>query len=96
MWTEVPRAERPGLKRTRQRWQVPVQDVATEITMPLVQNPICEFGWKARPFLLKATDGKTYSFDDVRGRNGTLVVFICNHCPYVRASSIVSWKRRAR
>jgi peroxiredoxin len=53
--------------------------------MPLVQNPICEFGWKARPFSLKATDGKTYSFDDVRGPKGTLVVFICNHCPYVRA-----------
>jgi len=53
--------------------------------MPLVQNPICEFGWKAQPFSLKATDGKTYSFDDVRGPKGTLVVFICNHCPYVRA-----------
>jgi peroxiredoxin len=53
--------------------------------MPLLQNPICEFGWKARPFSLKATDGKTYSFDDVRGPKGTLVVFICNHCPYVRA-----------
>jgi peroxiredoxin len=53
--------------------------------MPLLQNPICEFGWKAQPFSLKATDGKTYSFDDVRGPKGTLVVFICNHCPYVRA-----------
>ena len=53
--------------------------------MALVQNPICEFGWKARPFSLKGTDGRTYSFDDVRGTNGTLVVFICNHCPYVRA-----------
>src|SRR5690242_18350647 len=40
---------------------------------------------KAKAFSLKATDGKTYSFEDVRGAKGTLVVFICNHCPYVRA-----------
>ena len=31
-------------------------------------------------------DGKTYSLADVRGPKGTLVVFICNHCPYVKAS----------
>jgi peroxiredoxin len=53
--------------------------------MPLVQNPICEFGWKARGFSLPGVDGKTYSLSDVRGAKGTLVVFICNHCPYVRA-----------
>ena len=53
--------------------------------MALVQNPICEFGWKARDFSLKGVDGKTYGLNDVRGPNGTLVVFICNHCPYVRA-----------
>lgn len=53
--------------------------------MALVQNPICEFGWKARDFALKGTDGKTYTFKDARGPKGTLVVFICNHCPYVRA-----------
>ena len=53
--------------------------------MALVQNPICEFGWKARPFALKGVDGKTYGLSDVRGAKGTLVVFICNHCPYVRA-----------
>jgi peroxiredoxin len=53
--------------------------------MALVQNPICEFGWKARDFALPGTDGKTYGLGDVRGRAGTLVVFICNHCPYVRA-----------
>src|SRR5882757_9522645 len=53
--------------------------------MALVQNPICEFGWKAKDFTLPGTDGKTYRLDDVRGRAGTLVVFICNHCPYVRA-----------
>jgi peroxiredoxin len=43
-------------------------------------------GWKARDFALKGIDGKTYSLSDVRGRKGTVVVFICNHCPYVKAS----------
>ena len=47
---------------------------------------ICAFGWKARDFALKGIDGKTYSLADVRGPKGTLVVFICNHCPYVKAS----------
>jgi len=53
--------------------------------MALVQNPICEFGWKAHDFSLRGVDGKTYGLKDVRGAKGTLVVFICNHCPYVRA-----------
>src|ERR1700680_3217514 len=47
---------------------------------------ICPFGWKARDFALKGTDGKTYSLADVRGPKGMLVVFICNHCPYVKTS----------
>jgi peroxiredoxin len=47
---------------------------------------ICAFGWKAHDFALKGVDGKTYSLSDVRGPKGMLVVFICNHCPYVRAS----------
>jgi peroxiredoxin len=46
---------------------------------------ICDFGWKARDFALKGVDGKTWSLADVRGPKGTLVVFICNHCPYVQA-----------
>jgi peroxiredoxin len=46
---------------------------------------ICAFGWKAPDFALKGVDGKTYSLADVRGQRGTLAVFICNHCPYVRA-----------
>ena len=53
--------------------------------MPAVQPPICEFGWKARDFALKGVDGKTYALKDVRGEKGTLVVFICNHCPFVKA-----------
>ena len=47
--------------------------------------PICDFGWPAPAFSLPATDGKTYSFDDIAGPKGTLVMFICNHCPYVLA-----------
>ncbi|MEK9642690.1 MAG: thioredoxin family protein [Paracoccaceae bacterium] len=44
---------------------------------------VCDFGWKAPSFSLPATDGKTYDLSDVSGANGTLVMFICNHCPYV-------------
>ena len=47
--------------------------------------PKCTFGWKAPNFALPATDGKTYSLTDLKGEHGTLVMFICNHCPYVQA-----------
>ena len=53
--------------------------------MALTAANICNFGWKAREFRLKGVDGKTYTLADVRGSKGTLVTFICNHCPYVRA-----------
>jgi AhpC/TSA family len=54
--------------------------------MALSKTGICDFGWKARDFALKGVDGQTYTLPDVRGPKGTLVVFICNHCPYVKAS----------
>ena len=54
--------------------------------MALSKPGICDFGWKARDFALKGVDGKTNALADVRGPKGTLVVFICNHCPYVKAS----------
>jgi peroxiredoxin len=54
--------------------------------MVLNTATICPFGWKARDFALKGVDGKTYSLAAIRGPKGTLVVFICNHCPYVKAS----------
>jgi peroxiredoxin len=54
--------------------------------MPTVEDHLCAFGWKAHGFALQGVDGKTYSLADVRGPKGTLVVFICNHCPYVKAS----------
>jgi len=47
--------------------------------------PVCDFGWKAPGFTLPATDGRTLSLDDVKGQSGTLIMFICNHCPYVLA-----------
>jgi peroxiredoxin len=47
--------------------------------------PTCDFGWEAADFRLPATDGRDYALHDIRGRNGTLIVFICNHCPYVKA-----------
>ena len=50
------------------------------------KSSICAFGWKARDFALNGVDDKTYSLADVRGPKGTLVVLICNHCPYVKAS----------
>jgi peroxiredoxin len=49
------------------------------------ETPICNFGEPARPFSLPATDGKTYTLADVKGPKGLLVMFICNHCPYVKA-----------
>lgn len=54
--------------------------------MALTKNSICDFGWKAPDFALKGVDGKTYTLADVRGPKGTLIAFICNHCPYVKAS----------
>ncbi len=47
--------------------------------------PVCDFGWKAPAFDLPATDGSNWSLDRIRGPRGTLIVFICNHCPYVQA-----------
>jgi len=53
--------------------------------MVSLETPVCDFGWKAPDFSLPGTDGKTYALADVQGPNGTLVMFICNHCPYVKA-----------
>ena len=51
--------------------------------MALSIPPVCDFGWKAAAFSLPATDGSDVSLDEVAGSNGTLLMFICNHCPYV-------------
>ncbi|MBT3306187.1 MAG: thioredoxin family protein [Alphaproteobacteria bacterium] len=53
--------------------------------MVSLETPICDFGWKALDFSLSGIDGKTYTLEDIRGPRGTLVMFICNHCPYVKS-----------
>ncbi|MEO1492415.1 MAG: thioredoxin family protein [Pseudomonadota bacterium] len=52
----------------------------------MAMPPMCDFGWKAPDFSLPATDGKTYALSDLAGETGTLVMFICNHCPYVTSA----------
>ena len=52
--------------------------------MPL-KTPICDFGQAAKDFELKSTNNEIIKLNDVKGTNGTLVMFICNHCPYVKA-----------
>lgn len=53
--------------------------------MVSLQPPVCDFGWPAPDFSLPGVDGRFHSLADVRGSRGTLVMFICNHCPYVKA-----------
>ena len=53
--------------------------------MALTKTPICDFGKKADYFELKSIDNKIISLNDVKGENGPLIMFICNHCPYVLA-----------
>ena len=48
-------------------------------------TPVCDFGWPAKDFDLLGIDGKRHRLADARGPNGLLVMFICNHCPYVKA-----------
>ena len=53
--------------------------------MVLTKTPICNFGEKAHNFNLKGIDGKSYSLKDCVGKRGIIIMFICNHCPYVKA-----------
>ncbi len=53
--------------------------------MALLETPVCDFGRKAIAFSLRGVDGKTWTLEECRGENGLLVMFICNHCPYVKA-----------
>ena len=50
-----------------------------------IQTPLCDFGQNAHDFKLKSINNKIISLDDIKGENGTLIMFICNHCPYVKA-----------
>lgn len=53
--------------------------------MPALETPICNFGWSAPDFSLPDLDGRLHSLADIRGETATLIMFICNHCPYVKA-----------
>ena len=50
-----------------------------------LKTPVCNSGSQAQDFSLPGIDGKIWSLEDCRGENGTLIMFICNHCPYVQA-----------
>lgn len=50
-----------------------------------VSPPVCDFGWKAPDFTLPGTDGRDWTLGQIAGPRGTLIMFICNHCPYVQA-----------
>jgi len=52
--------------------------------MAAASSPVA-LGWPAAEFDLPGVDGKRHTLASARGRNGLLVMFICNHCPYVRA-----------
>ena len=53
--------------------------------MALIETPICNFGEKAKNFNLLSTENKKVTLNNIKGENGTLIMFICNHCPYVKA-----------
>ncbi len=53
--------------------------------MVSLQTPVCDFGQPAIDFLLPGVDGSDWSLEKARGENGLLVMFICNHCPYVKS-----------
>lgn len=53
--------------------------------MVSLQTPLCDFGWKAPGFDLPGVDGRRHTLVEASGPNGLLVMFICNHCPYVKA-----------
>jgi peroxiredoxin len=49
------------------------------------ETRVCDFGWRAREFDLPGVDGRRHTLASTRGPKGALVMFICNHCPYVKA-----------
>ena len=53
--------------------------------MASLETPVCDFGVPAPDFALPGVDGRIWTRDDCRGEKGLLVMFICNHCPYVKA-----------
>ena len=54
--------------------------------MALTKTPVCDFGKKLRISKLKSIKNKLVSLNDIKGDKATLIMFICNHCPYVKQS----------
>ena len=52
--------------------------------MVKLTTPRVNLGWKAEDFLLTGVENNKYSLNDIKGKNGTVIMFICNHCPYVK------------
>ena len=50
-----------------------------------LSTPVCNFGEKSYDFNLQSTENKIVSLNNIKGENGYLIMFICNHCPYVQA-----------
>ena len=55
------------------------------MNMVRTETPICDFHQSAIDFNLKGVDGNYYNLNNLKGKNGLLVMFICNHCPYVKS-----------
>jgi hypothetical protein len=55
------------------------------IKMVSLNPPVCDFGWQAPHFDLPGVDGRNWTLNEIAGEKGLLVMFICNHCPYVQA-----------
>ena len=53
--------------------------------MVSTETPVCDFNTPAIDFNLKGVDGQMHTLESCKGENGLLVMFICNHCPYVKA-----------
>ena len=53
--------------------------------MALTKTPVCDFGKKAEDFKLKSIKNESVSLNEIKGEKATLIMFICNHCPYVKA-----------
>lgn len=54
--------------------------------MVATETPQAEHGWRAKDFTLPGVDGRNHALRDLAGEKGTVIAFICNHCPYVKAS----------
>ena len=53
--------------------------------MALTKTPVCDFGKEAEDFKLKSINNEIVNLQDIKGEKATLIMFICNHCPYVKA-----------